>query len=87
MKKKFNLKNFEILKFLGSLRKFKNTEFSKISVRHDMCEAEREITKQLATEAKVKNNARTEEEAKNFIYRVRGPPGHQYLKKVTFTQR
>ena len=68
--------------FMANLTKLKNTEFKTISVRHDMNKAEREITRNLSTEAKTKNSQRSEEDLENFIFRVRGPPGYQMIKKI-----
>ena len=67
---------------MANLTKLKNTEFKTISVRHDMNKAEREITRNLSTEAKTKNSQRSEEDLEKFIFRVRGPPGYQMIKKI-----
>lgn len=72
--------------FMENLKKLKGTDFKSISVRHDMNRTEREITRNLAKEADAKNSQRSEEEKKSFIFRVRGPPGYQIIKKIIIKQ-
>ena len=87
-KRSFKLifKIFGVLEIYGhskkNLGKFFPKEFKTISVRHDMNKAEREITRNLSTEVKTKNSQRSEEDLENFIFRVRGPPGYQMIKKI-----
>ena len=68
--------------FMENLKKLKGTEFKTISVRHDMNRTEREIGRNLAKEADAKNFQRSEGEKESFIFRVRGPPGYQQIKKI-----
>jgi len=58
---------------MESLYKIKSlpAKFANISIAHDMTKKEREVCKELVEVAKT----RTQNEAGNWIYRVRGQPG------------
>ena len=66
---------------LDSLNKLKEAEdkYKRIIFAHDMTKEERNECKQLVEEAKKKEN---EDVSGEFIYRVRGPPGHLRIEKL-----
>lgn len=69
---------------MESLYKIKsmNTRFCNVIVAHDLTKKQREECKALVEEAK----AKTEQEAGDFIYRVRGPPGQMRMVRLRKTQ-
>ncbi len=77
-------------KIFANLYKLRNTEdatFKEIGMNHDMTKEERKKTKLLVEEAKQKTarlaeNPDLDEESKNFVFRVRGPPWSQEIIKV-----
>ena len=54
-------------------------EFESWSIQHDMTEEQRATVRTLVAEARRKETADTSGE---YIYRVRGPPHHKYIKKI-----
>ena len=67
-------------KFLSSLYKLRlNESYNKITVAHDMCEADRAENKRLLKQAYQKN---LDEKTTTFKYKVRGPPWNLKIIKV-----
>ncbi len=77
-------------KIFANLYKLRNDEdarYKEIGMNHDMTKEERKKTKLLVEEAKRKTasleeNPDLDEESKNFVFRVRGPPWNQEIVKV-----
>ena len=74
-------------RIFSQLYKLRNsTEFSSMSMSHDMTKEERLRTKMLVEEAKQKKRELSEKdennESKNWVFRVRGPPWNQRIEKV-----
>ena len=68
-------------KFLSNLYHLKQAAdpFKAVQINHDLTDEDRNLTKQLLTEAYNKNQS---EKPDNFLYKVRGPPGAIKLVKV-----
>ena len=67
-------------KIMRNTYKLKDAEeFTGWSLQHDMTKEQRENVKKLVDEAKQKTAA---DETGEYVYRVRGPPHHKYIKKI-----
>lgn len=69
-------------KIMRNTFKLKDSDFKSWSIQHDMTNEQRETARKLVTEAKLKEKNDLSGE---FIYRVRGPPHHKYIKKIKKT--
>ena len=75
-------------KLFGNLYKLKdNDKFKTLSFNHDMTDVEKQNTKEKVKEAKQKtndlqNNTALNEDAKNWVFLVRGPPWDQKIRKI-----
>ena len=68
-------------KIFSRLYKLKETnQYLNISMSHDMTKDERTKTKLLVEEAKLKTN--DDQDSKNWIFKVRGPPWDQRIQRV-----
>eukprot|EP00794_Sanderia_malayensis_P019527 gene19527-21456_t len=75
----------QLLSKLYKLRE--NEQYKAISINHDMTRKERKRTRALVEEAKKKTadlltNTELSEEAKNWVFRMRGPPWEQKMVKA-----
>ena len=72
----------------GQLHKLRNNnEFPDLSMNHDMTRDEKEKTKLLVEKAKqqtkeIVEKSKTDENSKNWVSSVRGPPWNQEIRKV-----
>ena len=72
----------------GNLHKLQNyNDLKSVSFNHDMTENEKKTTKTKLDEAKkkteeLKNNLTLSDDAKNWVYKIRGPPWDQKMVKV-----
>jgi len=65
-----------LMENLGKLRSLE-AKFKNVIVAHDMTVNERNVCKGLVRQAKEK----TEQDSGDFVYRVRGPPGHMIIQR------
>ena len=68
---------YKIIRNTSLLRE--SEEFSRISIQHDLTPEQRDEVRELVQLAKKKE---TDDTSGNFIYRVRGPPGRKFIKKL-----
>ena len=66
-------------KIIRNTHKLKDSEYDSISIQHDLTQEQRADIRKLVELAKKKE---LEDPSGNYIYRVRGPPGRKFIKRL-----
>ena len=71
--------NITKFKIIRNTHKLRESEYEDISIQHDLSKDQRD---ELSAMIKIAQRKEEEDPTGNYIYRVRGPPGRKYIKRI-----